>query len=95
MPEQLKPVDVTNAPELLHLAEEVHKTNTPRLLKRGDELLAKVVPVRASKHRTRTAADRVAFLGSAGGWKNLVDADRLIADIRESRRLSSRPPVEL
>ena len=43
----------------------------------------------------KSAADYEAFLASAGGWRGLVDTDKLIANIYESRRRSSRPPVEL
>lgn len=49
---------------------------------------------RATK-RNRTAADREAFLSSLGGWKDLVDTDKLIENIYESRSISTRPPVEL
>ena len=96
MPQKLKLVDVTNAPELLHLAEEVHRSNIAHVLKRGDEPLVRVVPVRRSpRRRDGTSADHEAFLSSAGGWKGLVDTDKLVSDIYESRRLSSRPPVNL
>ena len=90
-------VDVSDAPELLRLAEEVHRTRRPCLLRRGDADLAVLVP--APPARRRRAAqpsaqeDLDAFLSSAGSWKD-VDTDKLIADIYESRR-SSRPPVEL
>ena len=45
--------------------------------------------------RKRSAADQEAFLASLGGWKDLVDTDQLIANIYESRQISSRPPIEL
>lgn len=95
MPENVKPLDISSTPELLQIAAEVRRTNTPRLLKRGSEPLAKLVPIKPRKPRTRTTADHEAFLASAGGWKGIVDADRFLADNDESRRLSSRPPVEL
>src|SRR5438477_11440601 len=61
--------------------------------------LAVLKPARSNNARRRggekTDADSQAFLFSFGGWKDLVDTDRLIEDILESRRLSSRPPVEL
>ena len=47
------------------------------------------------RRRPKTEADYEAFLASAGGWKDLVDTEKLKADIYESRRISSRPPVEL
>jgi hypothetical protein len=42
-----------------------------------------------------TAEDYAAFRSAAGGWKDLIDVDRFIEDIYESRRISTRPPVEL
>lgn len=45
--------------------------------------------------KKRTKADYEAFLSAAGSWKGLVDPEKLITDIYESRRLSSEPPVEL
>jgi hypothetical protein len=42
-----------------------------------------------------TAEDYAAFRSAARGWKDLVDVDRFIEDIYESRRISTRPPVEL
>jgi len=36
-----------------------------------------------------------ALYAAAGGWKDLVDPDKLVADIYESRRASTRPPVDL
>ncbi|MBN9388761.1 MAG: hypothetical protein J0I20_11965 [Chloroflexi bacterium] len=60
----------------------------------GEQVLLKPAPASKRKHRTRTEADHQAFLASAGGWKD-VDTDKLLDDIYESRRTSSRPPVDL
>lgn len=35
--------------------------------------------------------DREAFLRSKGGWKVLIDAEKLIHDIYEDRLISTRP----
>jgi hypothetical protein len=56
------------------------------------------MPITPTKHkakRTKTKADYEAFGAAAGGWKGLVDTDKLIADIYERRNLSTNPPVEL
>ncbi|MDQ6693587.1 MAG: hypothetical protein M3014_04090 [Chloroflexota bacterium] len=45
--------------------------------------------------RKRTAADREASHSSLGGWKDLVDTDKLTEDIYESRSIATRPPVQL
>ncbi|CCF85431.1 hypothetical protein [Nitrolancea hollandica] len=97
MPEAYKPIDVSNVPELLKLAEEVHATREPRVLRRDDEDLAVLMLVSKKAKRRRkqkSEKDLEAFRASASSWKD-VDTDKLIADIYESRRRSSRPPVDL
>ena len=97
MAHEIIPIDITNAPELRRLAEEVAKSRTPRVLRRDNEDIAVLSPAPARKRRSRgvrTAADLKAFRSSAGGWKGIVDVDKFLHDIDESRRLS-RPPVEL
>ncbi len=95
----LKSIDISNGPELLRIVDEMRKSEEPRVLRRDSEDLAiltpvKSVPKRAPK-RAKSKADYEAFLSSAGSWKGIVDTDKLVADIYESRRRSSRPPVEL
>ena len=95
-------LDISNSPDLLRLAEVVRASNTPRVLRRGNEDVAIVMPpVTAPKGRSRrspikrkTQADIDAFLSSAGSWKD-VDVDTFKAYIRERRDASSRPPVTL
>ena len=56
MHEEAIPVDVSDSAELLRLAEEVHSSGTPRLLRRGDEPLAMLTPAApeaAPKQRRR------------------------------------------
>jgi hypothetical protein len=43
--------------------------------------------------RKKTKADEDAFLSSAGGWKGLIDADKFLKDIEESRKVP-RPKVD-
>src|SRR4051812_6128548 len=99
MAKELTPVDVTNTPDLLRLAEEVRRSGQPRLLRRDDEDLAVLSPAptaakrRARKAKTYTKADDEAFLSSAGGWKDF-DLEEFLKNNEESRR-ASRPPVEL
>ena len=97
MAKELRAVDVSRVPELLRIAEEVRASGEGRLLKRDGEDLAIIAPVRAIRGRTRrtkTKADRDALLAAAGSWAD-VDIDTFNADVYESRRRSSRPPVEL
>ena len=99
MARELRSINIGNIPELLRLAEEVRDTNEPRLLRRDSEDLAILMPATRERKRrtgrTKTKADHEAFLSSAGSWKDIVDTDKLVEDIYESRRRSSRPPVEL
>jgi hypothetical protein len=98
MAEHAEPIDISDLPELRRLAEEVQRTQKPRALTRDREVLAMVVPASyppPRRRKERTQEDYEAFRSSAGGWKGLVDTDKLIEGIYESRRISSRPPVEL
>ena len=96
MTKELKPIDITNVPELLRIAEEVGATGEPRLLRKDHVDLAVVMPITRPARRSRrttSAADIAAFNSAAGSWSE-VDTDKLVEDIYESRR-SSRPPVDL
>jgi hypothetical protein len=90
MAEHAKPIDITNSPELLQLAEEVRASKEARVLMRDSEELAVVVPLSARPKKRRNhrkpAADLAAFRASAGGWKGLVDVDKFLEDVYESRR---------
>ncbi len=99
MARELTPIDISNTPDLLRLAEEVAESGKPRVLRRADEDVAVLMPVKKSASRRRTGrkkteADREAFLASAGGWSD-VDTDTFIEENYKSRRISTRPPVEL
>jgi hypothetical protein len=98
MAKELRPIDISNAPDLLRIAEEVRNSGEPRVLRRDSEdlaVLSPVVPIAKRRgRRTPSKADWEAFRASAGGWSD-VDTDKLVEDIYESRRRSVRPPVEL
>lgn len=94
---EAKPIDIGGLPELVTLAEEVRATNEPRVLRRGGEDIAKIVPLRARVRRWRApkiAADYDVFLSSAGGWAD-VDVDAFLKANRESRDRSTRPVAGL
>lgn len=99
MAKEMRPIDISSVPDLVRIAEEVRTTGRPRILRRNGEDMAMVIPIAHGRKRrakrTRTEADYEAFLSAAGGWKGLVDADKLLADIYESRELSTKPPIEL
>jgi len=93
------PIDITNIPELVRIAEEVEATKTPRELVRENKPVALITPVtgakKARKRKGKTKADYEAFLSAAGGWKD-VDTETLLQHIYEDRRrTNSRPAVKL
>jgi hypothetical protein len=45
MNRSLTPIDISNQPDILRLAEEVQTTRTPRVLKRANESIAVVMPL--------------------------------------------------
>lgn len=98
MAQDMRVVDIDDAPDLARLAEEVRASNEPRILRRGNEDIAVLMPVKhAAKRRAgraKTEADLEAFRSAAGGWKD-VDTDKLIRDIYTDRAMSDRPPIEL
>jgi hypothetical protein len=89
-------MDVSDSPDLLKIAEEVGVTGEGRLLRRGRKELAVVMPIRrrASKAGRPSKADIDAFRQAAGTWQD-VGTDKLVKEIRASRRSSSRPAVDL
>lgn len=42
-------IDITESPELARLADEVHRTMQPRVLRRGNEDVALVIPLGTAK----------------------------------------------
>ncbi len=99
MARSLTPIDISNTPDLLRLVEEVTESGKPRVLRRADEDVAVLMPVKkpASRRRTgrkKTKADYDAFRSSAGGWKD-VDVDTFLAENAKSRRIAPRPPAKL
>src|SRR5438105_4364803 len=65
------PIDISNNPELLRLAEEVEATKTPRKLTRQNKIVALLMPVDTqSKHHTNQQAIEET-LALAGSWRDL------------------------
>ena len=93
----LTPIDISRMPDLVRLTKKVEATQTPLELTREDKLVAVLMPPpqATAKKEEKTKADYEAFLSAAGGWKDLVDTEKLKKDIYESRKISTRPPIEL
>ena len=92
------PVDISTMPELARLADEVARTGTRLVLRRGTEELAVLVPARSRRRNSCSAPltdeQRRALLSSIGSWRGLIDAEQFKREIKEARS-SNRPPVEL
>jgi hypothetical protein len=91
-------IDISDLPDLLHLAERVRESNEPCVLRRNHEDLAVLMPMpvksRRSTKKSVKSADYEAFLAAAGSWKD-VDVERFVEENAAQRARSSRPPVEL
>src|SRR5260370_26079112 len=85
------PLDIRNNEDLLRLAEEVKKSNTPRALKKKDKTVAVLVPLGEAVNvgKKRHEADYKAMLATLGSWKEL-DTDTIIKNIYRARALGSR-----
>lgn len=96
MAEHIDPLDIDDTPDLVRLAEEVHHSHQPRVLRRDGEDLAMVVPLprnATSRHKKPTAADIQAFRSAAGSWSD-IDTDKLLENIYAMRTRSNPPPVD-
>ena len=73
MAHELEPLDISHLPDLMHLAEEVQRTRTPRRLRRASEDVAILTPApkrRRGRSRVLTEEDplfRLVGIGRSGG----------------------------
>ena len=99
MTRELTSIDISHVPDLLRIVEEVADSGKPRLLRRDNEDVAILMPIKSAtlprlRPRKKTEADYEAFLSSAGTWSD-VDVDEFLRENYESRKRSVRPPVDL
>jgi hypothetical protein len=66
MAKELAPIDITNIPDLLRVAEDVHATKRPRVLRRNDEDIAVVMPIAGAPGSRRSPRSAVADALAAG-----------------------------
>lgn len=93
MSRHFTPVDISNSPELVRLAEEVATTHAPRALMRNNKPLAVLIPAtNTKKGRAKTQNEYAASLAVIGSWHDL-DTDALIAHIYTARTKGSRSSV--
>ncbi len=89
------PIDITNMPDLVQIAEEVEATNRPRVLKRDDTPIAMLTPVKKKPSAKAKSKSLKAALALAGAWKDLP-ADQMEEELDRIRHSSKpTPPLEL
>ncbi len=78
------PIDISNNPDLIRLAEEVTITKQPRELKRNNKIVAILMPT--EKKRTTSIQDAL-----AGAWKALPsdDMEEQLSIIRHKSKSTS------
>ena len=92
---QPTPLDITNMPDLVRIAEEVEATNKPRVLKRDNTPIAILTPV-TKKHSSRAKRKAIKeTLALAGAWgdRNWNEVEAELDRIRHSSKPT--PPFEL
>jgi hypothetical protein len=92
---QLTPLDITNIPELVRIAEEVEASKKPRVLKRDNTPLAILTPVKKNQsHQAKQQAIKET-LALAGAWGER-DWNEVEAELDRIRHSSKpTPPFEL
>ena len=94
-------IDVRNNPELERLADEIRTTRRSRVLRRGSQDLAIVMPI--EDHTISEAKDdpqgvwtsydpelvRIALAATMGSWSDL-NTDKMISDLYRAREKGSR-----
>jgi len=94
MSSSLTPIDISNIPELVRIAEEVNNTKKSRVLTVSRRTLAVLMPVetagKSKEKRVKTKANYDASLAAIGSWSDL-DPDALIAQVYRAREAGSRP----
>jgi hypothetical protein len=58
VPRNARTLDISDAPELIRVAEEVRASNTPCVLTRGDEEIAVVIPPPGTEQHTAEQSTR-------------------------------------
>ena len=97
MSRHIIPIDASNLPDLLKVAEEVNTTKTPRLIKRNGETLALLLPTgqktaHPQKRDIWTHYDpqqvKAALRDSKGALQG-VNREELLSELAEQRRQES------
>jgi hypothetical protein len=96
MAKDLKRVQLDDDTDLVHVVEQVYGDRTPRLIQRGDQLLAVIVSpddFAESRAAPKSRVHRDRLMALAGVWSDL-DADEMIAAIYEGRNSPPSRPLD-
>ncbi len=95
MVKELQPLDISDAPEILRLAEEVRQSNKPRVLRRDHEDIAILVPVdhvaKNNADDSNDTQDLTARERAMNEWQD-VDTDTLIATLYKEKMHGAQVP---
>ena len=86
MSKHITPIDISNMPDLLDLAEEVKATNEPRELRRDDKPVAILTPISAYSEKWKK------IKSVFGSWSDL-DIDKVLGDISDWREKGEVYPI--
>src|SRR5947199_7989978 len=88
------PIDISNMPELVRIAEEVEATNKPRILKRNNTPIAILMPVKKKQSSQAKSKAIKEALSLAGAWgeRNWNEVEAELDRIRHSSKPT--PPFE-
>jgi hypothetical protein len=86
------PIDITNIPELVRIAEEVETTNKPRLLKSDNTPIALLTPLKKKQPRQATSKAIKETLALAGAWGER-DWEEVEAELDRIRHESTPTPA--
>jgi hypothetical protein len=90
--DQVVAMDIAHSADIRKLAEDVERTGRSRSLRRGDEEIAKIVPVRNRAKAAKYSPARLrSALAAAGAAMAGMDPDAVIASIYRAREEGSRP----
>ena len=95
MVREATPIDITSMPDLARLADEVARTQTPRILQRGGREVAVLMPPRPGRRRRTkkpvSPEDIDAARAAFGGWKGRINAAQFKRELKAARS-DQRPP---
>ena len=92
-------IDIDESPDLIRLVDDLDASHAGTVLRRNGKEIAIVEPIEQPSRRRHRRTDpdklRDVLRATAGGWRGLVDADKLIEEIYAARDLPERQLPDL